>query len=124
PEPFAGRRPRIFFGTMHLTFLSRRGGLERGYTLSEVLVSVFVLGILIVSLYAGFSSGFAMLQLSREESRATQILLQKMEVLRLCNWSELARFPKSFQERFDPLAATNDSHGILFRGSVHLEPAQ
>src|SRR4051794_15048450 len=102
-------------------FLQRHAGRDRGHTLPEVMVSVFVVGVLVVSLYAGFSSGFAMLQLAREETRASQILQQKMEVIRLCTWNELSILPAQFQEQFDPLVITNDPHGIIFQGNIGFE---
>src|SRR5258708_35214270 len=52
------------------------------FTLTEVVVSLFVLGIMVVSLYAAFSSGFAVVRLSRENSRATQIIVQRLANLR------------------------------------------
>ena len=39
------------------------------------------MGIVLVTLYAGFSSGFSVVRLNREDLRATQILEEKMESL-------------------------------------------
>ena len=47
----------------------------------EVLVAVSLVGIMFVSLYSGISSGFAVVQLARENLRATQILQEKMETI-------------------------------------------
>ena len=57
---------------------------QRAYTLPELLVATFVLGVFVVSLYAGFGSGFGLLRLVREDARATEIIQQKIETLRLC----------------------------------------
>jgi prepilin-type N-terminal cleavage/methylation domain-containing protein len=91
-----------------------------GYTLIEVMVAVGILGVMIVSLYAGFSSGFAILRTSRERTRATQALLQKVEAIRLCSWSQLRSFPETFQEPLDP-RATNDAPAFYF-GSISFAP--
>jgi prepilin-type N-terminal cleavage/methylation domain-containing protein len=93
-----------------------RSGRAGGYTLVEVMVAVGILGIMIVSLYAGFSSGFAILRTSRERARATQVLLQKVEAIRMCSWSQIASFPETFQEPLDPRAA-NGAPAFYF-GSV------
>ena len=68
------------------------------------MVAAAILGVMVISLYAGFSSGFAILRSSRERTRATQVLLQKVEAIRLCSWSQLASFPRKFQEPLDPRA--------------------
>src|SRR5262245_34483451 len=88
-----------------------------GYTLVEVIVAMAIIGIMVVSLYAGFSSGFAILRTSREKSRATQVLLQKIEAVRFCTWSQLDAFPREFQEPFDP-QATNGNAPALYFGIV------
>src|SRR5262249_43999527 len=61
-----------------------------GQTFAEVLVAIGVLGFMLVSLYAGFSSGFAVVRVARENLRATQILEERMEVIRLFRWEEVA----------------------------------
>ncbi len=63
----------------HPTGAARRAS-ESGQTLVEVMVAMAVLGFMMVALYAGFSSGFAVVRVSRENLRATQILAEGMEV--------------------------------------------
>jgi prepilin-type N-terminal cleavage/methylation domain-containing protein len=53
------------------------------FTLIEVLVATLLIGIAFVSLYAGVSSALVQVQLAREDLRATQVLLEKSELLRL-----------------------------------------
>jgi prepilin-type N-terminal cleavage/methylation domain-containing protein len=93
-------------------------GAARGYTLVEVMVAVGILGMMVVSLYAGFSSGFAVLRTSRERTRATQVLLQKVETIRMCSWSQLPFFPQNFQEPLDP-RATNGA--AFYYGNVSFD---
>jgi PAS domain S-box-containing protein len=81
------------------------------YTLVEVLMSVGILAIMMVSLYAAFISGFTSIKTTREELRATQILTQKLEAIRLCTWAQLSNCPTSFREYYDPLGITNSSTG-------------
>src|SRR5436190_16830474 len=59
------------------------------FMLVEVMVAVLVVSIAVVSLYTGVSSGFALVKLAREDLRATQIILQKMEATRLYTWSQI-----------------------------------
>ena len=50
-------------------------------TLVEVCIAVVAVGILITTLYVAFTQGFAIIQVARENLRATQILQEKMETL-------------------------------------------
>jgi prepilin-type N-terminal cleavage/methylation domain-containing protein len=89
------------------------------FTLTEVMVAVGVIGILFLTLYACFASSFKVVQSNRENLRATQILLEKMEMLRLYNWAEVTNsgyIPLAFTETFDPTAPTNN--GLTYTGSV------
>src|SRR6266478_2999159 len=88
---------------------------QRAFTIAEVLVAVFILGIACMALYAGFATGFMLVDSTRQELRATQILTQKAEALRLCSWGSLTNFPLSFSESYDP---TSTNGGILYVGSV------
>jgi len=102
--------------------LSRQCHLLHAYTLVEVLVAASLIGIMVVSLYAGFSSGFAVVRVSREESRATQVLLRKIEAVHYCTWSQLLNsFPRTFQEPFDPMGTTNST---FYWGTVSIGPPQ
>jgi hypothetical protein len=104
----------------------RTPGIERArssaYTLAEVMISVFVLAIMLISLYAGFSSGFAVVKLAREDLRATQILVQKMETIRLLKWSQILNtntfLQPAFQDYYDPIGTNNQSAGAVYKGFV------
>jgi prepilin-type N-terminal cleavage/methylation domain-containing protein len=88
---------------------------EKAFTLAEVMVAMCVLGIASLSMYGGFASGFMLVDSTRQELRATQILTQKAEALRLCTWSSLTNCPISFSETYDPTSA---SGGTLYVGTV------
>ena len=95
------------------------------YTLVEVIVAVSLLSIIFVSLYGGMSSGFAVTRVSRENLRATQILLERMEGIRLFNWDQLVYsnwIPAHFTNWYYPLtnAAANESPGIMYLGSMEV----
>jgi type II secretory pathway pseudopilin PulG len=99
-----------------------QGAESRAYTLAEVMVSVFVLAIMLISLYAGFASGFAVVRLARENLRATQIMLQKMETIRLLKWSQLLDtnnfLQPTFQDYYDPIGTNSQSAGAMYRGFI------
>jgi type II secretory pathway pseudopilin PulG len=93
------------------------------YTLVEVMISIFVLSLMTVSLYAGFFSGFEVVRLSRENLRATQILLQKLEAVRLYNWSEINStnyLKPTFTDYYNPMGITNGSVAATYSGFITL----
>lgn len=85
-------------------------------TLAEVMVAVAVLAILLVSLFAGFSFGFGVVRATREDLRATQILTQKIEGIRLCTYYQLTnQCPSSFTETY---ATMGSSKGVTYYGTI------
>ena len=91
------------------------------FTLVEIMVAVFVLAIMGLAYYAALASGFALVQATREDLRATQIMTQKIEGVRLCTWSQLTNF--NFQELYDPLSSSTNSKGTIYYGSVAMAAA-
>jgi type II secretory pathway pseudopilin PulG len=60
-----------------------------GFTLVDALVAMAIAGVMFVALYAGLSAGFRVIKLARENTRATQIMLEKMETIRLYTWNQI-----------------------------------
>src|SRR3954447_21728533 len=89
-------------------------------TLAEVVVSVAIVGITAIGVVGSLSYGFFVMQLARENQRATQILLEKVETLRLYNWSQVTSngfIPTAFTNYYDPQAASG-SQGVAYTGTV------
>ncbi len=98
---------------------------EIAYTLAEVTIATAILGVLIVSLYGGMSSGFALTQVSRENLRATQILVERMEGIRLYNWNQLMYsnwIPARFTNWYYPLTNAGEAPGIMYVGRMTVTP--
>lgn len=98
----------------------RRRGLA-AFSLIEVTVGLGIVGTCVAALFSGFTTGFFTLRMARENLRATQILLQKTETLRLLSWDQLTgtnSIPTTFSERYDPHAATDK--GITYSGTVSI----
>ncbi len=91
------------------------------YTIAEMAIGTALLAIVFVSLYGGMSSGFALTQVSRENLRATQILLERMEGIRLYNWNQLVYsnwIPTRFTNYYYPLTNAGESPGIMYIGTM------
>jgi Tfp pilus assembly protein PilV len=93
---------------------------KAAYTLAEVMIAVFFISIMMVSLYAGFWSGFAIAKMSRENLRATQILIQKLEAVRIYNWSQInnqTNYTKTnFLDYYNPPGTNNGTYGAVYKG--------
>jgi prepilin-type N-terminal cleavage/methylation domain-containing protein len=100
-------------------------GRDRAFTLIEVMVSVGVIGILLISLYAGLAFGFRQIQVSREEERASQILAERMEIVRLVSWDQLMNLPgyvpTNFTASYSVLNPTNAvASSLIYTGTVQV----
>ena len=62
---------------------------QRAFSLTEAVVALAVGGIMVISLYSGMTSASYSIRLAREDLRATQIMLDKLEAVRLCNWEQV-----------------------------------
>jgi len=72
-----------------VTLHARSRPVQSAFSLVEVCISVAILAVMIVSLYGGMGSSFGVIQSARENLRATQIMLERVEGLRLYNWNQL-----------------------------------
>ena len=91
---------------------------KRGFGLTESLIGVVIMGMVFVALYAGMATGFQSVRAARENLRATQILLEKFETLRLYNWDQITTngfLPPTFTNRYAPSQA---SKGVEYVGRV------
>lgn len=89
------------------------------FTLVEIMVAVAVIGISFAALYSGITAGVQVVRLARENLRATQVLVEKMETVRLNTWDQVTsgtNLPPTFTETFYP--SSTNSPGITYYGTV------
>jgi len=91
------------------------------FTLVEVMLSAGILAFSVVTLYGAFSFGFSNIKLSQEEVRADQILIQKLETLRVYNWSSITNnyLPAHFAGSY---STGGTDHGVTYDGSLSVTP--
>lgn len=116
----------VFDATGRFEKLRLKRRLQRlsAFTLLELLIAMVIAGIVSVSLYAGLAQCFSSVQSSRHRLRATQILTEKLEVIRLYNWDQVNTpgfVPTTFKEYYQP--ATNGNQGILYTGTIAITAA-
>jgi hypothetical protein len=85
------------------------------------MVGVLILGITVAALCGGFSMGFKTIKLSQEEVRANQILVQKVESVRVYDWSKITNnfVPTNFLASFTTNGAV---HGVSYDGTLTITP--
>jgi hypothetical protein len=90
----------------------------------EAVVSLALLGVIVLAVLGAITSGMASLRMARENLRATQILVERSEAIRLYNWDQLNTnfIPSHFIASYDTgSVSTND--GVLYYGTISLSPA-
>jgi type II secretory pathway pseudopilin PulG len=95
---------------------------ERGTTLVEVVIATAVLAISMSGIMAAIWSGFFIMGRVRENQRATQIILEKVETIRLYNWTQVTTpgfIPTTFTNTYDP-QSLQGAQGITYRGTFSI----
>ena len=78
------------------------------------------MGVVFVALYLGITFSFAVTRAEQENLRATQIIMDRLEGIRLFTWNEIqdpARNPTAFTNSF---TTAGPGSGILYAGAMAL----
>jgi len=97
-----------------------------GFSLTEATVGMGVVGIVFISLYSGLTSGMGMIGMTRENARATQVMAEKLDSLRLYSWDKIvANTNATFTATLSPSGSVSNtsSAGVTFYGTVTVTPA-
>ena len=92
------------------------------FSLVEATVSMGVVGTTVAALFSGYTTGFFTMQMARENLRATQIMLEKVETIRLYSWHQINTpgfIPNTFTNFYDPQGATGQK-GVAYYGTMTL----
>jgi type II secretory pathway pseudopilin PulG len=99
-----------------------------GFTLVEALVGLSIAAFALVTLYAGITYGMSVTEVTRENLRATQLILEKFETIRLYTWDQLNGangfvVPNTFTNSYAVDPATGKTSGVVYSGTMTLETA-
>ena len=86
----------------------------------EVVMATGIIAITGAGVIGSINYGLCIIRLARENQRATQVMLEKLEAIRLYNWSEVTNsnfIPGTFTAAYDPTSATN-SQGTTYYGTM------
>jgi len=89
------------------------------------MIAATVAAIMFASVYLGLGQGFVVIQSARQNLRATQVLQEKMETIRLYTWDQISSngfVPPAFTASSDA-ASTQSSGGLMYSGTFTISPA-
>jgi len=89
------------------------------FSLIEATIGMGIVGTTIATLFSGFTSGFFTMQMARENLRATQIMLERVETIRLYSWDQVTTgyITPTFTAPYDP-EATQGQQGLVYNGTI------
>jgi len=94
--------------------------LNLGMTLAEVVMATGIIAVTGAGVISSINYGLCIMRLARENQRATQVMLEKLEAIRLYNWDQVTNvsfIPGSFTAPYDP-TANGSSQGTTYYGSM------
>src|ERR1044072_8496338 len=98
---------------------------RNGFTLVDALFAIAVAGVMFLALYAGLAFGFKIIKMTRENVRATQIMLEKMETIRLYTWTQINSNgftpTNKFVVPYYSVGSTNTS--LMYTGQIFIGPS-
>lgn len=112
----AAGRPRQS-GARCVGFASAKAG-KTAFTLIELVIGAAILALTVVALYGAFSFGFSTIKVSQEDVRADQILVQKLETLRVYDWTNIIN--NFATTNFTAYYSTNG--GVQYNGALSVTP--
>ncbi len=88
-------------------------------------MATLAIGTVFTGFYLCLSQGLATTEVSRENLRATQILAQQMETIRLYTWGQIQSngfIPASFTAPFNP-TGTQSTNGVVYTAQIAITNA-
>jgi type II secretory pathway pseudopilin PulG len=96
------------------------------FTIAEAVISVVIVAVGAAGLMGAINYSFFGMRMARENLRATQIMLERTEAIRLWRWDKISpvgqtNVPPTFDEYYDPTVPTNSpSAGAHYFGTVSI----
>jgi type II secretory pathway pseudopilin PulG len=107
-----------------VSIMSRLRRRLAAFSIMEVTVGLGIVGTTMAALFSGFATGFFTIRMARENLRATQIMLEKVETIRLYSWQQVTNtgfIPTNFTAKYDPISQPSTS-GLVYQGELYIDP--
>src|SRR6185503_12925617 len=91
--------------------LSQGQAQKKAFLLLEATIGMALLGLLFMALYTGLCTTTFFVKLSRENLRATQLMAERLDTIRLYGWKKIVDDPTYIQQQrlFPPLYSDDPS---------------
>src|SRR5579872_4045823 len=93
--------------------------LNWGVTLMEVVMATGIIAITGAGVISSINYGLCIMRIARENQRATQVMLEKLEAIRLYNWTQVTNsgfIPSNFTASYDPTSSS--AQGTTYYGTM------
>src|SRR5258705_443104 len=102
-------------------------GRNRGFSIVEAVLGLVLLGLVCMALFSGLTTSTFSVQLARENLRATQIMSEKLDTIRLYSWKQLTN-TASIQGFNPPLHPPNpllpsQTNSAVYQGTIRIASA-
>jgi type II secretory pathway pseudopilin PulG len=90
-------------------------------TIIEVVMATGIIAITGAGVIGSVNYGLYIMRMARENQRATQVMLEKLEAIRLYNWDQVTNtgyVPTSFTASYDPTSSS--AQGIVYNGTMSI----
>src|SRR5215472_6539164 len=91
-----------------------------GMTLVEIVMATGIIAITGAGVISSINYGLCVMRIARENQRATQVMLEKLEAIRLYDWTQVTNLdfiPDTFTAPYDPTSPTS-SQGTIYYGTM------
>jgi len=117
------KRTVAAFYMLRIARRKRRRWRNRGFTFTEVIFSCAIFGIVFAALLVGLTWNVSNVQFARETVRATQIMEDKLDTIRLYSWDQITTpgfITNQFYAPFSPTNALSGSEasGVTYTGLI------
>ena len=95
---------------------------NRGVSLTEVVMATAIIAMIGGAVVTSINYGLLVMRIARENQRATQVMVERLESIRLYNWDQVTTsnfIPTSFTEAYDP-SNPNNNQGITYFGQLSI----
>ena len=104
--------------------VGRRTRRPSGFTIIEAIIAMGIIGLTVIALFSGMHTVTFSVRMAQDNLRATEVMLEKMEGLRLYTWEQLLTtnfIPTNFTAPYYDTGATNVTDST-YAGTLVISP--